>query len=202
MSGLPDTKLSSQLVRILPCHKNSFVKPTIYYRFTKSRWSSFSVNIPDRCCIACEREFTAISSQSFCAPIRYFCVTIFARQSTMQKLHIHICTQVRCHYPHQVFASFAIKGSAEYDSCHAQAKMWHWFDKTMRQAWRKARWTCMFVIHFVSHEPSQDSERCRFPWEPRCLLFRLAKIKWLKTDNKSLILMRWVVNSSCLIHQS
>ena len=98
----------------------------------------------------------------------------------MQKLHIHICTQVRCHYPHQVFASSAIKGSAEYDSCHAQAKMWHWFDKTMRQAWRKARWTCMFVIHFVSHEPSQDSERCRFPWEPRCLLFRLAKIKWLR----------------------
>ena len=65
------------------------MKP-ISYRFTKSRWSSFSVNIPDRCCIACEREFTAISSQSFCAPIRYFCVTIFARQSTMQKLHIHI----------------------------------------------------------------------------------------------------------------
>ena len=155
---------------------NFFVEP-IYYRFTKSRWSSFSVNILDRCCIACEREFTAISSQSFCAPIRYFCATSFARQSTaVQKLCFTFVRKCDVIIPIQ----FLLLLPLEYNSCHAKAKMRHWFDKTMRQVWHKARWTCMFVIHLVSHEPSQDSERCRFPWEPRCLLFRLDKMKRLR----------------------
>ena len=124
----------------------------------------------------CEREFTAISSPEFLRArqpdifARNFCTTINA----MQKLTLQICAQARCHYPVSSFASFALKGLAEYDSCDSEAKMWHKFDKTMRQVWHKGGWTCRFVIHFVSHETSQDLDR----WEPRCLLFRLTKLKW------------------------
>ena len=73
----------------------------VLYQFTKWQASSFSVHIPDRCCITCEREFTATSSPEFLrAPTRYFCAAINDAKN------IHISVQPRCHYPPPSLSSF------------------------------------------------------------------------------------------------
>ena len=121
------------LATLYPCNRLSGVSTSrlwslLLSRFSKWQWSSFSLSIPDRCCIACVKENLLPSHhRSFCARAnQIFLRAIFAPQSTLCKnSHFKFVLRRDVIIPCQVFASFALKGLAEYNSCDSEAKMWH-----------------------------------------------------------------------------
>ena len=120
----------------------------------------FCEHIPDRCCVACEREFTALSSPEFLRTNQiflrqHFCATISAGAKNL----LRICTQAQCHYdPHQVFATYALKGWRRIPAI-LKRKCDVKLDRTMRQAWHS--WAQLSIEHVCQKFWfSQNVTRC------------------------------------------